>query len=283
MTGQQAVPAGWYAMQGDPPNTQRWWDGVQWTGQPRLIEAVAVPVAPQATATVVAEEPVEYGSMLSNDLASYWESMDDKPVAQFTDTFGDEELTNDEQDGGYLTPTHSTNGEGQGHPDSPVKWMLLPYKNYVNFGGRSCRAEFWWFLLFVTVAQIALGLLGAALGVGYSSVAGVEQGGDDGFGLVFVVFAPVVLFSLGSIIPGLALQVRRLHDTGRSATPLFLLPVLPIFAFVLMLLLGPDAAPVFALLLLLIGVYSLWLTVVIYFMPGNSGWNKYGDTHITPF
>ncbi len=252
---------------------------MQWTGEPRLIEAVAAPVVPQATAAVVAEEPVEYGSMLSNDLASYWDSMDEKPAVHIPDTFGDDEPTADEEEGGYLTPAHSTNGEGE----SPLKWMLLPYKNYFNFRGRSCRAELWWYLLFVTVAQIALWLLGAALAVGYSSVAGVEEGGDEGLGLALIVVAPIMIFSLCSIIPGLALQVRRLHDTGRSATPLFVLPVLPIPAVVLTLVLGPDAAPLFMLVLLVAGVYSLWLSVVIYFMPGNSGWNKYGDTHITPF
>lgn len=41
------VPAGLYYAEGDPPNTQRYWDGVSWQGGPQLVGAVpprAVPV-----------------------------------------------------------------------------------------------------------------------------------------------------------------------------------------------------------------------------------------------
>jgi uncharacterized RDD family membrane protein YckC len=40
MTFPTQQPAGWYHAQGDPPGTQRWWDGSQWVGGP-----VAVPPA----------------------------------------------------------------------------------------------------------------------------------------------------------------------------------------------------------------------------------------------
>jgi uncharacterized RDD family membrane protein YckC len=30
-------PAGWYYAQGDPPGTQRFWDGAQWQGEPQLV------------------------------------------------------------------------------------------------------------------------------------------------------------------------------------------------------------------------------------------------------
>ncbi|MDA3040731.1 MAG: RDD family protein [Actinomycetota bacterium] len=33
-----AQPAGWYHAQGDPPNTQRYWDGTQWQGGPQAVE-----------------------------------------------------------------------------------------------------------------------------------------------------------------------------------------------------------------------------------------------------
>lgn len=31
------MPAGWYYAEGDPPGTQRYWDGGQWTGEPQLV------------------------------------------------------------------------------------------------------------------------------------------------------------------------------------------------------------------------------------------------------
>ena len=35
---------------------------------------------------------------------------------------------------------------------SPIGWALRPLKRYAEFSGRSSRAEFWWFFLFMTVA-----------------------------------------------------------------------------------------------------------------------------------
>lgn len=37
-------PPGWYHAQGDPPGTQRWWDGAQWVGGPAPVAPVAPPV-----------------------------------------------------------------------------------------------------------------------------------------------------------------------------------------------------------------------------------------------
>jgi uncharacterized RDD family membrane protein YckC len=34
----QTQPPGWYYAQGDPPNTQRYWDGTQWQGGPQPIQ-----------------------------------------------------------------------------------------------------------------------------------------------------------------------------------------------------------------------------------------------------
>ncbi len=34
-----STPRGWYAAEGDPAGTQRWWDGAQWVGEPQPIPA----------------------------------------------------------------------------------------------------------------------------------------------------------------------------------------------------------------------------------------------------
>lgn len=34
---QGQMPAGWYYAEGDPPGTQRYWDGSQWNGEPQLV------------------------------------------------------------------------------------------------------------------------------------------------------------------------------------------------------------------------------------------------------
>lgn len=51
-------PPGWYYAQGDPPGTQRYWDGTQWQGGPQ-----AVPAAGAAGG---------YGAMAGPELASPW-------------------------------------------------------------------------------------------------------------------------------------------------------------------------------------------------------------------
>lgn len=62
------------------------------------------------------------------------------------------------------------------------------FRNYVNFKGRASRSEFWWWTLFSLVVQAA------------------TSGSDLISGVV----------SLGLLVPGLAVHVRRLHDTNRS-------------------------------------------------------------------
>lgn len=37
-------PPGWYHAQGDPPGTQRYWDGSSWQGGPQPVPGVAAPV-----------------------------------------------------------------------------------------------------------------------------------------------------------------------------------------------------------------------------------------------
>ncbi len=43
MTDQNATPPGWYYAEGDPPGTQRYWDGTQWQGGPQPISAQSAP------------------------------------------------------------------------------------------------------------------------------------------------------------------------------------------------------------------------------------------------
>lgn len=70
--------------------------------------------------------------------------------------------------------------------------IKLFFANYVNFKGRSTRAEYWWAWLFCLLVSVIL----SALGVVGSVLSGVAS-------LVF-------------LLPSLAIATRRLHDTGRS-------------------------------------------------------------------
>lgn len=68
-------------------------------------------------------------------------------------------------------------------------------ENYVNFSGRARRAEYWSFVLFFYISLFVLALMGESFG-GINFITGI--------------------FYIASLLPFLALTVRRLHDSGKS-------------------------------------------------------------------
>lgn len=77
------------------------------------------------------------------------------------------------------------------------------FDKYAEFEGRSRRTEYWYFRLFQILVIFGLALL-AGLGILI----------HDGIALLFIII--MALFALGTIIPGLAVTVRRFHDAGQS-------------------------------------------------------------------
>lgn len=112
-----------------------------------------------------------------------------------------------------------------------MNWMLLPYRRYFDFSGRSRRREFWLFNLFCALVTVAINLVFGATDyeqVGWfisatstASTAGAILNG---------------VFNLVSLIPALAVSVRRLHDIDRSGWMLLLMlvPVLGWFALLVL-------------------------------------------------
>ena len=79
--------------------------------------------------------------------------------------------------------------------------IRLAWQRYFVFSGRSTRAEFWWWALFTTLVSLILGTVDTMIGmIDVQSGIGVLSG----------------LFSLGVLIPSLALGARRLHDINKS-------------------------------------------------------------------
>ncbi len=72
-------------------------------------------------------------------------------------------------------------------------------RKYAVFRGRATLSEYWWFALAHFVALIALNILG-------------RIGSPEDFPWIL----PFYLYYLGTIIPFLALTVRRFHDRGHS-------------------------------------------------------------------
>lgn len=94
-----------------------------------------------------------------------------------------------------------------------VSWYLAVLKNYVGFSGRARRKEYWMFVLFNVVISFVLGAIGAL----------IDQGSLLGS-----------IYALAVLLPGLAVTVRRLHDTGRAGWWL-LISFVPLIGFIVLL------------------------------------------------
>lgn len=74
----------------------------------------------------------------------------------------------------------------------------LGFKNYFKFEGRSSRGAYWYWALFVVVASLGFGFV-------------------DGILFGSSLATPIsTLFGLVTLIPGISIGIRRLHDIGKS-------------------------------------------------------------------
>lgn len=71
-------------------------------------------------------------------------------------------------------------------------------KKYAEFEGRARRKEYWMFVFVNFLIAIAISIGGGILGL------------EEGTAVISG------LYSLAVLVPGIAVTVRRLHDTGRS-------------------------------------------------------------------
>lgn len=99
-----------------------------------------------------------------------------------------------------------------------ISWMLLPLRRYAQFSGRACRKEYWHFVLFLIICLIVLSVIETMLGLGTTErwAESVEPGFGYSAGASHNGGPLMGLFALATLIPSLAVGVRRLHDTDRS-------------------------------------------------------------------
>ena len=145
---------------------------------------------------------------------------------------------------------------------SPIEWALRPLKKYAVFSGRAPRAELWWYLLFLIIA-VVLGLI-------VESILGLPK--------LFFIYGPLtLLIALGTFVPSLAVQVRRLHDRNYSGWWLAAFWLLEILLQIFGPL-GPVAGkfPILAGALAL-SVFAVSITLIVFWArPGTPSDNRYG-------
>jgi uncharacterized membrane protein YhaH (DUF805 family) len=83
---------------------------------------------------------------------------------------------------------------------------------YANFSGRARRSEYWFWTLAVVIVSIIARIIDAIIGVQILSL----------------------VVALATLVPGLAVGARRLHDTGRSGW-LQLLAIIPIIGWIILI------------------------------------------------
>jgi uncharacterized membrane protein YhaH (DUF805 family) len=100
-----------------------------------------------------------------------------------------------------------------------MNWYLMVLKKYAEFSGRSRRKEYWMFALFNMLIFVVLEILGVVLR-------------ENALGKV--ILGLLFIYALAILIPGLAVTVRRLHDTGKSGW-MILLGLIPIIGGIIVL------------------------------------------------
>ncbi len=83
------------------------------------------------------------------------------------------------------------------------------FGKYATFSGRAPRSEYWWFVVFLWLGSILSSLVDSVL-------FGTVTMGPGTFMAYSDTAYLSATFSLATIIPTLAVAVRRLHDTDRS-------------------------------------------------------------------
>ena len=107
-----------------------------------------------------------------------------------------------------------------------MNWYLEALKKYAVFSGRARRKEYWYFFLFNLLISIVLAVIDSMIGI-FDAEAGIGLLGG--------------IYGLAVLIPGLAVSVRRLHDTDRSGWWLLIVLIPLIGAIVILVFMVQDS------------------------------------------
>jgi uncharacterized membrane protein YhaH (DUF805 family) len=147
---------------------------------------------------------------------------------------------------------------------TPIDWARRPLQRYADFSGRAPRAEYWWYVLGTMIAYLVVMIVESIVGL------------DGTVG----PYGPLsLILMLGLLVPGLAVTVRRLHDTNRSGWWI-LIAVIPYFILGVLaggaMASGSMGAMATAGLLGLVAMAGAIVLLVFMVLPGTKGDNRFG-------
>lgn len=149
-----------------------------------------------------------------------------------------------------------------------MKWFIYGLRRLFDIKGRASRQEYWMYFLFCFIFLIFLSFVLSfviALIMGDSGSAGLLMGKAVGSGVGGIVSAVLLI----------AIQIRRLHDTGHSGKLILWSWGLQIAGTILGLAPSESLKAIALLPLLSALVLGVWVFILT-LKRGDKGTNKYG-------
>ena len=131
-----------------------------------------------------------------------------------------------------------------------MRYWIECYKKYATFSGRARRKDYVFFMLFNALIFMGVGI-----------IADIIQPGS-GKHLISIL-------QLVSLLPGLAVFFRRMHDIGKSG-----LIIIPVFIFSFSWIVGNPIGNILAIIAFVVG---LAVGAMALCRKGDVGENKYGS------
>lgn len=144
-----------------------------------------------------------------------------------------------------------------------MEYMFLPFKRYFDFSGRSRRMEYWMFTLLNVIVAVVIGILMVVTGGAGTMLNEATPGAGAPLGVLFGgVGILLLLWGLAVLIPSIAVTVRRFHDRDMSGwwyLGFIVASLIPYLGFIASIAL-----------------------LVIMFLPGTPGPNRFGPDPKNP-
>lgn len=175
------------------------------------IEALRNPEAVEEGPAEVQEKPIP----AADNLVTAADIKSESPVPSETQSVVDKNSN---------TPTNQAGNTVQYEDMGFFEAVKICFSKYVSIKGRARRKEYWYFFLFNNIVSTVLFML-----------AGAVEGST--FAILYI------LWSLITICPGFTVNVRRLHDTGKSGLYILWLLLPIIGAIIYFVALFTDSEP----------------------------------------